>query len=110
MNIDDSTWSYNEFLAFLLIYGAEMNAPLTKEELQYIQQRTNIADVAKIKNKVDSVSDAEALDVIDDYKKKFLINPEAETQARKDLHNLLDTPGMHSQLEKVVVHILERLI
>ncbi|MBL7776665.1 MAG: hypothetical protein JNK66_00060 [Chitinophagales bacterium] len=110
MNIDDSNWSYNEFLAFLLIYGAEMNAPLTSEELAYIQQRTNISDVLKIKSKVDSVSDAEALDVIDDYKKKFLNTAEAEAQARKDLHNLLDTPGMHSQLEKVVVHILERLI
>lgn len=108
--MNDSNWSYNEFLAFLLVYGAEMNSPLSKEELAFIQQRTQITDIGKIKSKVDSVSDAEAVDVIDDYRKKFLDTKEKEDRVRKDLEDLLKTTSYHSQLEKTVVHILERLI
>ena len=87
-----------------------MNYTLSKEELAFIQERTQIADIGKIKVKVDSVSDAEAVDIIDDYRKKFLDTKEKEDKVRKDLEDLLKTGSHHSQLEKTVVHILERLI
>lgn len=110
MAIDDSKWTYNEFLAFLLVYSAEMNYPLTVEELQFIQDRTGISDILKIKQKVDSVSDAEAIDIIDDYKSRYLDSAEKSEQARQHLEDLLKTPVTHSPLETAVVHIIERLI
>ena len=60
MNMDKPTWTYNEFLAFLLIYGAEMNYKLSTEELDFIKAKTGIQDVAAIKAKVNGMSDAEA--------------------------------------------------
>lgn len=110
MKIDDSNWTYNEFLAFLLIYGAEMNYPLTKEELAFIKNRTSISDIEKIKNKVESVSDSEAIEIIDDYCKRFLDTPAKKDKVRADLEDLLNTGGLHSQLEKAGIHILEKFI
>jgi hypothetical protein len=110
MALDDSNWTYNEFLAFLLVYSAEMNYPLTVEELQFIQTRTEISDILKIKQKVDSVSDAEAMDIIDDYKKRYLDTPEKSARAKQHLEDLLKTPVSHSPLETAVVHIIERFI
>jgi len=110
MTVDSSNWTYNEFLAFLLIYAAEMNYPLSKEELQFIQNRTQIGSTEKIKSAVDSLSDIAALDVIEEYRNKFLNSPDKEQQAKTDLENLLKTPGLHSQLEKAAVHILEKII
>src|SRR4051812_27437386 len=107
MTIDHSGWSYNEFLAFLLVYAAEMNYPLTEEELQFIKARTQINDIEKIKSTVAAVKDVEAIDIIEEYRKKYLHTPEKELQAKTDLENLLKTPGIHSQLEMAGVHILE---
>ncbi len=106
----NNNWSYNEFLAFLMVYGAEMNQELTGEELDFIKTRTGIQDIEKIKKKVDSISDAEAIEVIDDYKSHYLSTPESKAKVKNDLEALLNTPGNHSQFEKVVVHLIERLL
>ncbi len=110
MSAEKTDWSYNEFLAFLMIYGAEMNYRLSPEELAFIKTKTGVADIDAIKRKVDHISDALALEQIDNYKKKYLVSPESQTKAKRDLEDLLKTPGMHSQLEKVVVHLIEKLI
>ena len=110
MKIDDSNWTYNEFLAFVLVFGAEMNAPLTAEELDYIKQRTQIADIQKIKAKVDSVNDVGGLEVIEHYREKYLNTKADVEKARKDLEGMLKTGGHHSQLEKIAVHLIEKLI
>lgn len=110
MKIDDSNWTYNEFLAFILVFGAEMNAPLTNEELDYIKLRTQIADIQKIKAKVDSVNDVEGLEVIEHYREKYLNTKDDEDKARKNLEDMLKTDGNHSQLEKIAVHLIEKLI
>lgn len=110
MGMDTNNWSYNEFLAFLLIYAAEMNYPLTKEELEFIQQRTQINSIDAIKATVDTLSDAASLDIIDDYRSKYLSAADKAQQAKTDLENLLNTDGLHSQLEKAAIHILEKII
>ena len=106
----NNSWSYNEFLAFLMVYGAQMNQGLTTEELDFIKTRTGIQDIEKIKAKVDSISDAEAIEAIDDYKSRNLATNESKIKVKNDLEGLLHTPGNHSQFEKVVVHLIERLL
>ena len=108
--MDQTDWSYNEFLAFVMVYGAGMNDTLTNDELEFIKTRTGITDIEKIKIKVESISDAEAMEVIDSYKKMHLPTQESKNKAKHDLEELLKTPGTHSQLEKVVVHLMEKLI
>ena len=110
MTIDDSNWTYNEFLAFMLVYSAELNFELSEAELNFIKDHTQISDIIKIKGKVDSVSDIEAIDIIGDYKKKYLDTPEKCAKARQHLEDLLQTPGGHSPIEKAAVHILERIL
>ncbi|MCX6199346.1 MAG: hypothetical protein NTY88_09020 [Bacteroidetes bacterium] len=109
-HLNDLNWSYNEFLAFVLVFGAEMNLPLSKEELEFIQERTQIENIGKIKTKVDSVSDTEGLDVIEHFRQKYLTDVDAAAKAKQDLEGLLKTPGKHSPFEKAAVHIIEKLI
>lgn len=109
-HLNDLNWSYNEFLAFVLVFGAEMNVPLSKEELQFIQERTQIENIGKIKSKVDSVNDAEGLEVIEHFRQKYLTTAEAKQKAKHDLEELLKTEGKHSSFEKAAVHIIEKLI
>ncbi len=87
-----------------------MNQHLTQGELDFIKTRTGIQDIGKIKEKVDSMSDAEGIELIDSYKCKYLSTEESKSKAKSDLDELLKTPGNHTQFEKVVVHLMERLI
>jgi hypothetical protein len=110
MKLDDSNWTYNEFLAFLMVYAAEMNMELSIEELEFIRSRTGIDSITAIKAKVNSVSDAEAIEIVEDYRTRYLETPEQKQKVRHDLEDLLKAQNSHNQLEKVVVHILERII
>jgi hypothetical protein len=110
MKVDNSQWTYNEFLAFLMVYAAELNMQLPEAELEFIRSRTGINDIAKIKKVVDGVSDIEAIDIIEDYRKVYLNTPEKEEKVRQDLEDLLKTQNKHTQLENVLVHILELII
>lgn len=110
MTLDNSNWTYNEFLAFLMVYAAEMNLDLSLEELEFIRHRTGIDSITAIKEKVDSVSDAVALDIIDDYRERYLNTPEQKAKVRHDLEDLLKAQTTTNQFEKAVVHILERII
>ena len=109
-DLNDSNWSYNEFLAFLLVYGSEMNQRLNQDELDFIKTRTGVEDIEKIKATLDGISDAEAIDIIEDCKRKYLATPESKSKVKNDLEGLLHTPGNHTQFEKVVVHLIERLL
>ncbi len=110
MTTNHSNFTYNEFLAFMLVYAGGMDCTLTKEELEFIRELTKIDNIEKIKATVDSVNDIAAIDIIEDYRKKYLNTKEKQSQAKTDLENLLKTPGIHSQVEKASVHILEKLI
>lgn len=110
MQLDTSNLSYNEFLAYVMIYATGMNNKVTKEELAYIMQKTGVADVDSIKAKIDSMTDAENIELIDAYKQKNLSSPDQVTKARRDIDALLKTPGEHSQLEAAAVHMIERIL
>jgi hypothetical protein len=110
MSTSNTNFTYNEFLAFVLVFVAEMNYPLSAEELLYIKQKTGVSDMDAIKQKVDAITDAEGLDLIDEYRKKYLINAVEEEKMKTDLENLLKTNGVHSQLEKVAAHMIEKLL
>ena len=87
-----------------------MNYHLSHEELEFIKHRTGIHDIGKIKKIVDDMKDVEAIELIDTYKKKYLPSTDTKLKLRHDLDDLLKAPGVHSQLEKVAVHLLEKLI
>jgi hypothetical protein len=102
--------SYNEFLAFLMIYAAEMNLELSAEDLAVIREKTGINNIEAIKAKVDELSDIEAIELIDQHREIYLGNKVDEDKVRQDLEALLHTAGTHSQLERAAVHILEKMI
>lgn len=103
-------FNYNQFLAFVLIYAAEANIDVSEGELEYIRTRTGIEDITPIKELVDSLSDAEIIDRIAEFRKQFLDTPEKEKQVRTDLENMLSSNEHPNQFEKAVVHIIERIL
>lgn len=110
MQIDDSHWSYEEFLAFLLVYGAQMTANVSPEEKSFIKARTGINDIDKIIKQVNSMSDIEAIDIITDYRKRYLHTPDKEKKVRHDLEDLLKANDKPSQLDSAIIHIIEKLV
>lgn len=110
MQIDDSHWTYEEFLAFLLVYGAQMTSSISPEEKAFIKARTGINDIDKIVKQVNRISDMEAIDVITDYRKRYLQTADKEQKVRHDLEDLLKATDKPSQLDSVIIHIIEKLV
>jgi hypothetical protein len=108
MQEEKTNLSYNEFLAFVMIYAAGMNSGLSQEELAFIKEKTMVTDIDKIKAQVDGMTDSENIELIDNYKKRYIAGDEGSAKAKADLEGLLKTGGQHSQLEKVAVHIIEK--
>ena len=110
MQVNDSAWTYNEFLAFLLVYGAQMTTTITLEEKAFIQARTGISDIDKIVKQLDDMSDIEAIEVIGDYRQRFLHAEDTKQKVRQDLEDLLKTNDKPSQFDHVIIHIIEKLV
>ncbi|MBL0310886.1 MAG: hypothetical protein IPP77_14815 [Bacteroidetes bacterium] len=110
MNIETNSWTYEEFLAFILLYAAEMNQDLSPNEMKFIEEKTGVEDIDRIRQHLDKISDTESIETIDHYKKVYLTTTESTLKAKRDLEALLKTPGVHSQFEKAAVHMIEKLI
>jgi len=108
--MSNPTLTYHEFLAFLMIYAAELNLELSTDELAIIRQKTGIEQIEPIKTKVDILSDIEALELIEQHRKIYLSSATEEEKVRQDLEALLHSAGQHTQLERAAIHILEKLI
>ena len=110
MQVNDSAWTYNDFLAFLLVYGAQMTNTVTPEEIAFIKARTGAADVDGIIAQVNSMSDIEAIEIIGDYRQRFLQAEDKKEKVRHYLEDLLKSNDKPSQLDNVIIHIIEKLI
>lgn len=110
MQVNDSAWTYNDFLAFLLVYGAQMTTTITPEEIAFIQARTGATDIDRIIAQVNDMSDVEAIEIIGDYRQRFLQAEDKKEKVRHDLEDLLKSNDKPSQLDNVIIHIIEKLI
>ena len=78
----------NEYLAYILLYAANADFEVAREELEIIRESVSREDFSRIRKSFDDSNDAERLEVIMHYRDAYL-----------DI--LLDTPVLAEHLKSV---------
>lgn len=103
-------WSYNEFLAFLLIYIAHVDMEFAEEEKAMIKQKFGEETYDKMLAEFVSMSDYKAYETILSYKGAYYPTNEQKQEILEKMKNLFQADDDLNIMEKELLHFLERMM
>ena len=105
----DTEWSYEEFRAFAMLFVANTDGDITADEENVIAPTLPPEQYARIRQRFQKSSDAEALDIILLCKEKFCKTPADKERVLADMRRIYETHQGSKQIDFEVHHIFERL-
>lgn len=103
-------WSFNEFLAFLLIYASHADIDFCEAEKVLIKDTVTTKVFENIYDHFRQLTDFQALELILSYKDLYFSSKEEKDVLFKELHRLFNVDGDFSPLEKELILFLDRLM
>jgi hypothetical protein len=108
--VSTTTWSQEEFKAYLLIYAADSNHEVSKEEVEFIESRFNKDLLKKINKEIKDDNDYQRI-------QKVLANIKQNDYSQEDLDKLLKeikelymTDGMSDIVEQTTFLFLKKML
>lgn len=105
-----TNYTYDEFLAFVLIYAAHIDLDFTEEERLVIFANTSEEVFQKVNEDFKKVSDFEALQTIMSYKDKYYSTDKEKEKLSFAVKQVFKADGDFSKLEKLVLNFVQRLV
>ena len=102
--------TYNEYLAFLMLFAAYADQNLSKEEILRILDHIGKAEYVKMKDLIQSMNDQQRIDLILEHKNEFLISTEKVDQVLADIEDVFLSDQKFSQVEKFHYHFLSNFL
>ena len=103
-------WSYNEFLAFLLIYIAHVDMEFAEDEKTMIQKKFGESTYNKMLAEFNAMSDFAAYQTILDYKGVYYPTAEQKAEILEKIKDLFHADGEFNIMEKELLHFLEMMM
>jgi hypothetical protein len=103
-------FSYNEFLALILLYVSHSDASIDEAEKLEVKLKIGKSTFHHIIPVFESMSDAEILQAIADYKGVYFPTAEQKREILKDMSDVFFADGAYSVTEQSVFKMLERII
>jgi hypothetical protein len=107
MNLD---WTYEEFSAFAMLYAASIDSTIDPEEEALIQKRLDDRSYQRIKAVFESCSDAECINTILDYQKKFMTDEAGRERLLGDFKEVFDADHRYTAIEREMMHLFKRML
>jgi len=108
--MNELTWSYDEFVAFLLIYIANVDMDFAEEEKVMIRTKVGDAVFEKMVIIFESMSDYQAYETILSYKNIYYPSPETKAVLLEKMQDLFHADAEFNIMEKELFHFLERMM
>lgn len=110
MSKQNTDYSYEEFLAYVLIYAAHVDLDFSDEEKLVISANTGEETYKKVYADFKEVSDFTALQTIMSYKDKYYATEEEKEKLTFAVKQVFKADGDFSKLEKLVLNFVNRLV
>lgn len=108
MNTHD--WTYDEFVAFLLIYAAHADIEYTEQEQAFIEAKVSASSYEKVYTAFNNMTDIKVLQTLESYKEKYHNTPEQKERLLGHMQELFDADGDYSSMEKTLKLFLDHLL
>ena len=103
------TWSYNEFKAYLLIFAAESNQVITKEEKDFIESQFDALLIKTIQKEINRDNDFQRIQKIMAYIEQNNISKTDLNELLKEIDAVYKSDGKFDSIERGVYQFLEKL-
>lgn len=103
-------WSYNEFLAFLLIYVAHVDMDFSLEEKAVIRKKFGDELYDKMLEEFSNMSDYKAYETILMYKGVYYPSTEQKQEILDKIQELFEADDDFNIMEKELLHFLDRMM
>ena len=103
------SWTKDEFLAYLIIYAAQINQIETEEEKEFIKSRFDSKTLKKIYKEINSDNDYQRIQkvMVYTYQKNYLSHD--LDNLLKDIKKLLLCDGKFDATEQALYHYLKKI-
>ncbi len=103
-------WTYEAFHAFAMLYAANADSEITEQEESLIKEQITPEVYAEIKTIFDTCDDADCLDGMLQYRAKYVSTPEDKARILKDMSDVFEVNHRYVQIERELLHILNRML
>ena len=110
MTTHPSDWTYNQFLAYLLLYAAHSDTKITDQEKEMIFARAGTHNYHHVKTRFDHANDYERLQVILGFRESYFPDDYSKNKLLDDMYTLLLSDYEYSVVEKSFFMCIRRLL
>lgn len=103
-------YSFNDFLTYLLIYGANVDAEYKANEIEHIVHFYGDESFLKMSDVYDAHTDAESIEFLQELRTHFTHVDNFHQKVKDALVEVFKSDGEFSDIEKASLHILEDLL
>ena len=109
MEAVNPTWSYDQFKTYLLIFAAESNQVITKEEKEYIEAQFDSLLVKTVQKEINKDNDFQRIQKIMAYIEQNNLSKTDLDELLKEIHTVYQSDGKFDSIEQGVFQFLEKL-
>ena len=109
MEAVNPTWSYDQFKAYLLIFAAESNQVITKEEKDYIEAQFDSLLIKTVQKEINKDNDFQRIQKIMAYVEQNNLSKTDLDELLKEIHTVYQSDGKFDSVEQGVFQFLEKL-
>ena len=109
MEAVNPTWSFDQFKVYLLIFAAESNQVITKEEKDYIEAQFDSLLIKTVQKEINKDNDFQRIQKIMGYIEQNNISKTDLDELLKEIHTVYQSDGKFDSVEQGVFQFLEKL-
>ena len=109
-SLTTTNWSFNQFLAFLLIYASHVDLDFSKAEKEKIKERVGQAVFDEVYTHFKHRTDYQALQLILNYRNLYFSTEDEKQLLFDEMRLIFHADGEFSTLEKDLLVFLEKLM
>lgn len=103
-------WSYNEFLAFVLVYAANSDQKVVDKELDHLHDKFDVELVSRMQKEFNDLSDSQCVDRLLMYRESYFADQDSLDKLLEDVSAVYHADGKMVSEEKMALMMLKRIL
>ena len=103
-------WTYNDYLAYLMIYAASADLNFHDSEIETIRKRVGDECYDKVMEVFGEGNDMTKIQVIMDFKEKFIPDDETKQKVLDDMQSVFNADEDYGQAEQSIFVAVRKLL
>lgn len=108
--MDNSNYSFNDFLTYILIYAANIDAEYKSNEIEHIVHFYGDESFLKMSDVYDAHTDSESIEFLRSLKSEFSDETDFHQKVKDAIEEVFKADGDYSDIEKASLHFFEEVL